>query len=293
MAHYSIKDLEKLSGVKAHTIRIWERRYNLIKPTRTCTNIRVYCDTELKKLLNIAILNNHGFKISKIAKLEQKEICGELERLNSKEDQFQVQIDTLVVAMVELDRRRFEKILADSTIKIGFEDTCIHILYPFLQKVGVMWQTDDINPAQEHFISSLIIQKLYVAIDQTYVAESLKPKKALLYLPEGEFHEMGLLFYRYLMMKRGYETIYLGQSVPYNDLKKVVEAHSPEVIVTSFVASIPCDNLHGYLSSMSKDFKGQTIVATGYQVCNFDMKVPKNIKPIQGVKEFISFIEKS
>jgi DNA-binding transcriptional MerR regulator len=291
MAHYSIKDLEKLSGVKAHTIRIWERRYNLIKPTRTCTNIRVYCDTELKKLLNIAILNNHGFKISKIAKLKHSEICGELERLNSKEDNFQVQIDTLVVAMVELDRRRFEKILADSTLKIGFENTCINVLYPFLQKIGVMWQTDDINPAQEHFISSLIIQKLYVAIDQAYQPEAIGAKKALLYLPEGELHEMGLLFYRYLMKRRGYETIYLGQSVPYSDLKKVIEAHNPEYVVTSFVASIPCETLQAYLTTMSKDFKDKTIVATGYQVCKFDMSLPKNIKPIQGVKDFISYID--
>ena len=146
--------------------------------------------------------------------------------------------------------------------------------------------------AQEHFISSLIIQKLYVAIDQAYQPESINAKKALLYLPEGEFHEMGLLFYRYLMKRRGYETIYLGQSVPYSDLKKVIEAHNPEYVVTSFVASIACENLHAYLSNMSKDFKDKTIVATGYQVCNFEMTVPKNVKPIQGVKEFISFIEK-
>jgi DNA-binding transcriptional MerR regulator len=291
MAHYSIKDLEKLSGIKAHTIRIWEKRYNLIKPTRTCTNIRVYCDTEVKKLLNVAILNNHGFKISKIAKLEQEEIREELERLNAMEDQFQVQIDTLVVAMVELNRRRFEGILADNTRKIGFEDTCINILYPFLQKVGVMWQTDDINPAQEHFISSLIIQKLYAAIDQISVTESSDTEKALLYLPEGEFHEMGLLFYRYLMMKRGYETIYLGQSVPYMDLQKVIEAHNPSIIVTSFVVSIPCDNLQAYLVNLSKEYKTKTIVATGYQVCNIELNLPKNVKPIQGVKEFISFIE--
>lgn len=292
MAHYSIKDLEKLSGVKAHTIRIWEKRYNLIKPTRTCTNIRVYCDTELKKLLNIAILNNHGHKISKIAKLKQEEICGELEKLNEREEQFQVQIDTLVLAMVDLDRRRFEKVLADSTLKIGFEETAIQLLYPFLQKVGVMWQTDDINPAQEHFISSLIIQKLYVAIDQVYQPQKEDAKKALLFLPEGEFHEMGLLFYQYLMKKRGYETIYLGQSVPYADLKKVAEAHDPDMLVTSFVSSIPCENLHEYLGLLSKDFKKKSVVASGYQVCNYKMPVPKNVTAVQDVSSFISFIEK-
>ncbi len=292
MANYSIKDLEKLSGIKAHTIRIWERRYGLIKPTRTCTNIRVYCDTELKKLLNIAILNNHGHKISKIAKLQKDEICEELEKLNAGEEQFQVQVDTLVVAMVELDRRRFEKILADSTLKIGFEETAIKILYPFLQKVGVMWQTDDINPAQEHFISSLIIQKLYVAIDQVYEPSNTGAKKALLFLPEGEYHEMGLLFYRYLMKKRGYETVYLGQSVPYNDVVKIVEAHNPDTLVTAFVGSGSCGQLQGYLNSLGKDFKDKTIIASGYQVCHQQFATPKNIKTVHSPQDFISLLEK-
>lgn len=293
MGHYSIKELEKLSGIKAHTIRIWEKRYGVIKPTRTDTNIRVYCDTELKKLLNVAILNNHGHKISKIAKLKQDEICGELERLNAVDETFQVQIDSLVVAMVDLDRRKFEKILADSTLKIGFEDTAIKILYPFLQKVGVMWQTDDINPAQEHFISSLIIQKLYVAIDQAYQPEELGAKVALMYLPEGEYHEMGLLFYRYLMKKRGYETIYLGQSVPYNDLLKVVKAHNPDMIVTAFVASIPEEKLQNYLTSLSSEFKSKTIIASGYQIAQFRKPLPKNVKAVQDVHQFISLIEKN
>lgn len=292
MAHYSIKDLEKLSGIKAHTIRIWEKRYGVIKPTRTNTNIRVYCDTELKKLLNVAILNNHGHKISKIAKLNQHEIYGELEKLNEQDEAFQVQIDTLVMSMIDLDRSRFEKVLGDSTLKIGFEETAIKILYPFLQKVGVMWQTDDINPAQEHFISSLIIQKLYVAIDQAYQVEQADAKKALLFLPEGEYHEMGLLFYRYLMKKRGYETIYLGQSVPYNDLKKIIEAHKPDFLVTSFVASIPCEQLQAYLKTLSKEFPKKTVIASGYQVCNFNLPIPKKVKAVQDVHQFISLIEK-
>ncbi len=292
MGNYSIKDLETLSGVKAHTIRIWEKRYDIIKPDRTDTNIRKYSDMELKKLLNVAILNNHGHKISKIAKLCHGEICEELEKLNQRDDKFQVQIDTLVVAMVDLDRKKFQKILADSTQKVGFEATAINLLYPFLRKVGVMWQTDDINIPQEHFISSLVIQKLYVAIDQEYQPEMEGAKKALLFLPEGEYHEMGLLFYRYLMKKRGYETIYLGQSLPYPDLLKVVEAHRPDLLVTAFVANIPQDYLQNYLNRMSADFPSKTIVASGYQVCQAKFSIPENVKALKDVKEFISFIEK-
>ncbi|MGB0368128.1 MAG: cobalamin B12-binding domain-containing protein, partial [Flavobacteriales bacterium] len=229
---------------------------------------------------------------SKIAKLEHKEICGELERLNSKEDQFQIQIDTLVVAMVELDRRRFEKILADSTLKIGFEETAIKVLYPFLQKVGVMWQTDDINPAQEHFISSLIIQKLYVAIDQAYQPSNTDAKKALLFLPEGEYHEMGLLFYRYLMKRRGFETVYLGQSVPYDDVVKIVQAHNPDILVTAFVGNGTCGQMETYLNKLGKDFSNKTIFASGYQVCQQDCSMPKNVKSVHTPYDFISLIEK-
>lgn len=291
MGHYSIKDLEKLSGVKAHTIRIWEKRYGVIKPTRTDTNIRVYCDTQLKKLLNVALLNNHGFKISKIAKLKHEDLCEELNRIAETGKKHSTHIDELVVAMVELDRRKFEKVLADCTLKMGFEETCIHVLYPFLQKVGMMWQTDVCSAAHEHFISSLIIQKLYVAIDQAYQPQVADTKKALLYLPEGELHEMGLLFYRYLMKKRGYETVYLGQSVPYPDLIKIVQAMNPDYIVTAFVSSISCDDLQSYLTDVSKAFKSKKIIASGHQVCNFERPVPKNVATVSCAKGFIELIE--
>lgn len=291
MGHYSIKDLEKLSGVKAHTIRIWEKRYGVIKPTRTDTNIRVYCDTELKKLLNVAALNNHGLKISKIAQLNHEDLCEELNKIAPVDKANCTHIDELVVAMVELDRSKFEKVLADCTLKMGFEETCIQVLYPFLQKIGVMWQTDACSAAHEHFVSSLIIQKLYVAIDQAYQPKLSKPKKALLYLPEGELHEMGLLFYRYLMKKRGYETVYLGQSVPYADLIKIVEALNPDYIVTAFVSSISCDALQAYLTDVSVAFKSKKIIASGHQVCSFERSVPKNVATVSCAKGFVELIE--
>jgi MerR family transcriptional regulator, light-induced transcriptional regulator len=266
MGHYSIKDLEKLTGIKAHTIRIWEKRYGLINPDRTDTNIRTYSDSELKKLLNTAILNNHGLKISKIAKLGPEAVNSELTRIVESDTKFETQIDSLVVAMVDLDRRKFEKILADCNLKMGFEDTCIKVLYPFLQKVGLMWQTDSINPAQEHFISNLIRQKLFVAIDELYDPDLEGKPKAVMALPEGEMHELGLLFYRYLMEKRGYNTIYLGQSVPFDDLVQTAKAHRADYVVTAFVASIPADSIQAYVGSLSKHIPDAHIIATGGQV---------------------------
>lgn len=291
MGHYSIKDLEKLSGVKAHTIRVWEKRYGVIQPTRTDTNIRVYCDTELKKLLNVALLNNQGLKISKIAQLDHQQICAELQRLSDVDKANSTYVDELVLAMVELNRQMFEKILADCTLKMGFEETCIQVLYPFLQKVGVMWQTDACSPAHEHFISNLIIQKLYVAIDQAYTPDTNNKPKALLYLPEGELHEMGLLFYRYLMKKRGFETIYLGQNVPFADLVKIVKAHNPTHLVTAFVSAIACDNLEFYLTNMAQTFPDKKIIVSGHQVCCFDRQLPSNIDTVSTPHAFIERIE--
>jgi DNA-binding transcriptional MerR regulator len=196
MGKYSIKNLETLSGIKAHTIRIWEQRYGVITPDRTDTNIRTYCDTDLKKLLNIAMLNNSGLKISKISKLSDEDLSLEVQRIGESETEYPIQIDRLIVAMVDLDRSKFETILADCIETMGFEDTCINVLYPLLQKIGVMWLANSINPAQEHFISSLIIQKMYSAIDNLYT-EGPKGRKVIFFLREGELHEMGLLFFRY------------------------------------------------------------------------------------------------
>jgi len=290
MGKYSIKDLEKLSGIKAHTIRIWEKRYGLIKPERSDTNIRSYCDTELKKLLNVALLNNHGHKISKICKLRHEELKTEIERIVETDSSYETQVDGLIVAMVDLDRRKFERIIRDCTHKIGFEDTCIHILYPFLQKVGVMWLSDSINPAQEHFISSLIIQKLYVAIDGLYHSET-SGKKVLFFLKEGELHEMGLLFYRYLFKNRGFETIYLGQSVPLDDLVKTVKAHEPEYIVTAFVASISEEALVSYINQLTKVLPKQQIIVSGQQVGQLSSKLPDHVIKIDKVDKMIAHIE--
>ncbi len=290
MGTYSIKDLETLSGVKAHTIRIWEKRYGIITPDRTDTNIRTYCDSDLKKLLNIALLNSHGLKISKISKLNEKDLGKEVEKIALTDTSYPTYIDRLVVAMVDLDRPKFEEMMRDGTEKLGFEEFCINVLYPFLQKVGVMWMANSINPAQEHFISSLIIQKMYVATDKLYTPES-KKTKTVFFLREGEMHEMGLLFYRYLMKKRGTETIYLGQSIPFEDLKFVVRAHQPEFLVTAFVATLEHDTLESYLKKLSQTFPKQKIIVSGYQISQYTGPLPQNVIKTNDVKEYVAYID--
>jgi MerR family transcriptional regulator, light-induced transcriptional regulator len=263
MGKYSIKELEQLSGIKAHTIRIWEKRHRLVEPKRTPTNIRYYSDEDLKKIINVSLLNTHGVKISKIVDLSAEEINQKVAELSEAKDSIEIYIDQLVLAMIDMEEEQFEKILANLILKFGFERTIIEIVYPFLEKIGVLWLTNNISPAQEHFISHLIRQKLIVAIDGIPLAPKTS-KRVLLYLPENELHELGLLFYHYICKHAGFRTYYLGQSVPYNDLKSVVEAHLPNIIVSSFTTVPQANSVDAYLNRLATDFSEMTILVSGY-----------------------------
>ena len=188
-SHYSIKDLERLSGVKAHTLRIWEQRYGILKPLRSDTNIRYYSSSDLKRILNISLLNNNGVKISKIASLPDDEILNQAQHILNNYNKETDQIDNLVFSMIEMNEVKFEKIISNCVIHFGFENTMEKIVFPFLKQVGNMWQMGIINTVQEHFISHLIRQKLIVGIDGLFEEKILKPKTFLLYLPNKELHE--------------------------------------------------------------------------------------------------------
>ncbi len=292
MSTYSIKDLEQLSGIKAHTLRIWEQRYNLLLPKRTDTNIRFYDDADLKLILNVALLNDNGYKISKIAGMSGVEMKEEVIKLTEKTLTHDDQINALTICMVEMDEERFDKVLSTNILKIGFEQTMLNIIYPFMSKIGVLWQTGAINPAQEHFISNLIRQKLIVAIDaQIYKGGG---KKFLLYLPEGEHHEISILFAAYLIKLKGHKVIYLGQSTPDDDLGSVYNLHQPEYLMTVITTSPSAENVQEYIDALSERFKNAQIIVSGYQIVGQDIKLPKNVKSlnyIRQVKEYLEEIE--
>ncbi|MEO7990491.1 MAG: MerR family transcriptional regulator [Chryseolinea sp.] len=266
MGKYSIKELEQLSGIKAHTIRIWEKRYKLIDPSRTTTNIRFYSDDDLKKIINVSLLNNNGIKISRIAEMSLDAMNKKIMEISEVNSEATVYIDQMVVAMIDMEEEMFEKILSNLILRFGFEKTIIDVVYPFLEKIGILWQTHNITPAHEHFISNLIRQKIIVAIDGLSIPPKAS-KKILLFLPEGEMHEMGLLFYHYLIRKNGCRTYYLGQSVPHEDLKKVVQVHQPDMMITSITSSTN-GNIEHYLKKLSDDFQ-VPILISGYQVQRF------------------------
>lgn len=289
MSNYSIKDLEQLSGIKAHTLRIWEQRYNLLSPKRTDTNIRFYDDRDLKLILNVALLNDNGYKISKIAFMEPSEMREEVMKLTERTLTHDDQIHALTICMIEMDEDRFDKILSTNIIKLGFEQTMMNIIYPFMSKIGVLWQTGAINPAQEHFISNLVRQKLIVAIDGQ-VGKS-GGKKFLLYLPDGEYHETSILFASYLIKNEGHKVVYLGQSTPYDDLLSVYDLHQPDYLLTVITTSPAAETAQEYLNSISNRFPAATILVTGYQLIGQDFIYPPNVRLLKYIREIKTFLE--
>ena len=277
MGKYSIKELERLSGIKAHTLRIWEKRYNIIEPERTDTNIRFYSDDDLKKIINISVLNSHGIKISKIVGLSAHEVSIQVEALSELKNKTEIPIDQLVVAMLDLDEEHFEGILAKYVKRYGFEKTITGIIYPFLEKIGVLWLAGSVTPAHEHFITNLIRQKLISTI-ATLLIPPRNSHSAILFLPEGEMHELGLLFLHYITRSKGFRTYYLGQSLPHEELKKIYDTHRPQIIITSLTSTPTPGKLEDYLKLLSQDFSRSTILVSGWLLRNTAFHVPKNVR---------------
>ncbi len=292
MIRYSINDLEKITGIKAHTIRIWEKRYNVVDPERTDTNIRYYNDSDLKKLLNISTLNKHGFKISDIIKMGSDKLCEKIIEISNTSSDYESYINNLVLSMIEMDEDKFEKVLSSSIIKMGFEKTVTYVIYTFLEKVGVLWQVGTINPAQEHFITNLIRQKLIIAIDGQDSTPRTDASTFLLFLPENELHELGLLYYTYIIKKAGHKVIYLGQSVPLKDVLEIIKIRKADYIVTYFVAGLEPKLIPSYLNTISEGFNHKDIFIAGYQARQISEKLPSNIIHIQDADEFKSYLNR-
>lgn len=288
----SIKELEALSGIKAHTIRIWEQRYNIIEPDRTATNIRQYTNEDLKRLLNISFLNRNGFKISKIAEMSEEERFQKVEELFEISSDYEQQVDALTMAMIDLDEGRFEKVITKCTIQFGFEQMIEKVIHPFLEKIGIMWMTNAIHPAQEHFITNLIRQKLIVAIDGQPVNYQDNPEKFLLYLPEGEIHELSLLYTNYLLRSQGKHVIYLGLNVPLADVKAIADLYQPEYVFTIITVHPTQKELGSYLKQLSREVNSQ-IYVTGAQTKGYDGELPDNIIKLDAISELRSVIDRA
>ncbi len=289
MSVYSIKDLEHLSGIKAHTIRIWEQRYNLFSPQRTATNIRFYNNEDLKLILNIASLKDHGFKISKIVAMPQDLLAEEVQKIGFKDRSHQDQISALTLAMIDLDEKGFSSILDECTEMLGFEKAMMDIIYPFMRKIGILWLTNSINPAQEHFITHLVRQKLIVATDETPMDES--GVLFLLFLPEGELHELGLLFANYLLRAKGARTIFFGQTVPLDAIEEVYLKLNPEYIITALTTAPETKEVPKFIKRLGSKFQESQVYVTGSRVIGQDLEFPTNVGILNQFEDLIQLAQ--
>jgi DNA-binding transcriptional MerR regulator len=265
---FSIRDLENLSGIKAHTIRIWEKRYDLLSPERTETNIRTYSLESLQKLLNITLLYNSGYKISKISKIKEDEVPLMVNEIISKNNEKHHAINAFKLAMVNFDAHQFYNTYNSLVAERNFKELFNEVFIPLMTELGMLWQSETISSAHEHFISSLIKQKIYI---QTEKYQKLPPTKEspvyVLYLPEGEVHEIGLLFLNYELVSRGYRTVFLGQSNSIDSLKELLNYYDNINFVSYFTISPTPDELDKYFEVFSNELRGKNskLMILGYQ----------------------------
>lgn len=295
MASYSIKDLEKLSGIKAHTLRIWEKRHGLLEPKRTDTNIRSYDDDQLKKILTVSILNEQGLKISKIASMSRQELEDNVRDISSHSRSTKYYVEQLIMSMVDLDEGKFQNIIHEVSMKLGFEDLVTQVLYAFLDQIGVLWLTGNIIPSQEHFVSNLIRQKISVAIDNLPQVSDPKAESMVLFLPEKELHEIGLLLYYYLTKKAGYKVIYLGQCVPAADMIQTLDDISPDYLVSSITTPQFKDGGVRFFTECSEHPALKKIIVSGPGIGSKVTAIPKvlSFKKADEFKQILLGLPKS
>ncbi len=262
---FTIKDLENISGIKAHTIRIWEKRYNLLQPKRTDTNIRYYSHQNLQKLLNIVLLNKNNFKISKIAEMSDEAIV-----LNSRELAFKIAVNDEAINSFKLSMFQFDKVLFNNTYnkllhKKTFREIFKDVFMPFLEHIGLLWQTETLLPAHEHFISNLISQKIQINTEKLQYNVTNTGKTYVLFLPENEIHELGLLYLNYELVLRGNQTIYLGQSLPLDNLNYFFDGNQEICFITSMTVQPYDDKVVEYFYQIDDILNGSkhSLIALG------------------------------
>lgn len=287
MYYFAIKDIENLCGIKAHTLRIWEQRYNLVIPKRKESQHRLYDNEDLKQFLRISFLYHHGWKISKIAQLNGEGLLQEIEKLN-KVSNHAYYINQLIESAITFDKEAFENILNAIIDKLGFENCIIHVCYPFLQKVGLLWMTNRVIPAQEHF-SSYVIQHKIIAVTDSLPLPPKDAREILLFCPHGEYHELPLYFINYLFKKHGWSTIFLGSNVNISLLQQFVDVKKINYLFLHVITNFTGFVLDDYFEMLCKTFAGKNIAASGTSIFSLQRNFT-NLTLLKSDKEIYNYI---
>lgn len=285
---FSISDLARFSGIKAHTIRIWEQRYEALTPARSEGNTRYYDGDQLRRLLNIVSLMNTGKKISQLGTLSDSELFTMVNKMVSvpgePENSSEYFITQLIAACLTYDEYHFEKMFSAANLRFGLKELYVKIIHPLLQRIGLMWAGNIMPPPNEHFISNLIRQKIYSAIDALPPAV-VKNEKWMLFLPEGEYHELGLLIANYLVRKSGRNTIYLGPDVPLSSIEHTLHNTNPTHLLTFFVHKDLPEVTGEFLKSLSQHFNGEKVFISIDEEDAKQLKLPQKFVPLHNVDQ--------
>ena len=290
MSSYSIKDLEQVTGIKAHTIRIWEQRYNFLQPSRTETNIRSYSSAELKTILNVSLLNKYGFKISHIDKMSADQIEEKILSLNQIDAIRERVVNVLIKEMVSLNMHAFEKQLDIYIGQKGVDKTITEIVFPFLERVGILWMTNHINPAQEHLATNLLRQKIILGIERL-PAVSEHNKNVILFMPEGEYHEIGLLFVYFLLKQEGIYVNYLGANVPMKDLVYLTAVKKPNYVFCHLTSPSKVFKIDRFLTQIGQVSNTTPVMLSGLFMKDYKGKLSENIAVKKSLAEVIQLIQ--
>ena len=290
MSSYSIKDLEQVTGIKAHTIRIWEQRYHFLQPSRTETNIRSYSSEELKTILNVSLLNKYGFKISHIDKMSADQIEEKILSLNQIDAIRERVVNVLIKEMVSLNMHAFEKQLDIYIGQKGVDKTITEIVFPFLERVGILWMTNHINPAQEHLATNLLRQKIILGIERL-PAVSEHNKNVILFMPEGEYHEIGLLFVYFLLKQEGIYVNYLGANVPMKDLVYLTAVKKPNYVFCHLTSPSKVFKIDRFLTQIGQVSNTTPVMLSGLFMKDYKGKLSENIAVKKSLAEVIQLIQ--
>ena len=289
--NFSIKNLEHLSGIKAHTIRIWEKRYNLFEPERTNTNIRLYNLENLQKLLNVTLLNNNGYKISKIASLSPQEINENVHKLTINKNADDWSIGLFKLAMINFDQRLFTKTFNDLLEQFSFSEIFKNVFVPLMNELGVLWQTNSISPSHEHFITSLVKQKIHAMCEDLQQKSTRRTdRRFVLFLPDNEIHELGLLYLQYEVLNNGFQCVFLGQSVPIESLSNLVDIGEPITFISYFTIEPAQDKIESYLNTFNSEIIeniDSELWILGYQVQFMSDEMPDKMRKFRSIDDVI------
>jgi len=287
---FSIRDIENITGIKAHTIRIWEQRYNLVVSRRTDTNIRYYDDRDLCRFLTISNLTENGYRISEVAKMSPEEMVQKISELSIDHNNPCIHVNALTEAMIQFDQTLFNKTLNNRIKASGIIQVMNDTVFPFLRKVGFMWQADLISPAHEHFVTNLIKTRLISAISSLEEPDPEKAKRFLLFLPLHEHHEMGLWYAHYLIKLSGNRVLFLGQSVPYEDLMATSEKYDPHWCLTTLTSLYSESNVNQVIDELLKHLPKWPLAVSGPLVSMNEIQSHDRLTILKSIDDLIQFL---